>query len=267
DCAQSADRARLPSWRRAAVPKNRRAKVPGRSPRMGGGEAPGQAAGAASMRFRRRPQLTGGSETSRTICQNAAEQAFNPREEMMTHGLKPCLLSIALLCALGSVAHPQTPPRALPPAAQNNPAQPTPAATPRTVQGFVPLTDQMLRSPKPEDWLMMRGNYQGWGYSSLEQINKGNVKNLQLVWARVMEPGINESTPLIYNGVMYLGNSNDVVQAIDATDGDLIWEYRRQLPEASAFHAMHGQRKRSMALYGDRVYLATWDNFIVALDA
>src|SRR6266404_2952295 len=219
------------------------------------------------MRFRRRPQLTGGSETARTICQNATEQAFNPREEMMTHGLKPCLLSVALLCALGSVAYPQNPPRALPPGAQNNPAQPTPAATPRTVQGFVPLTDQMLRSPKPEDWLMLRGNYQGWGYSPLEQINKTNVKNLQLVWARVMEPGINESTPLVYNGVMYLGNSNDVVQAIDATNGDLIWEYRRPLPEASTFHAMHGQRKRSMALYGDRVYLATWDNFIVALDA
>src|SRR5712672_1521929 len=125
----------------------------------------------------------------------------------------------------------------------------------------------MLRAPKPEDWLMLRGNYQGWGYSPLEQINKTNVKNLQLVWARVMEPGINESTPLVYNGVMYLGNSNDVVQAIDATNGDLIWEYRRQLPEASTFHAMHGQRKRSIAIYGDRVYLATWDNFVVALDA
>jgi len=185
----------------------------------------------------------------------------------MTPMMKRCVLGAALFCALGTLGHAQNPPRALPLGAQNNPAQPTPSATPRTVQGFVPLNDQMLRAPKPEDWLMLRGNYQGWGYSSLEQINKTNVKNLQLVWARVMEPGINESTPLVYNGVMYLGNSNDVVQAIDATNGDLLWEYRRQLPEASAFHAMHGQRKRSIALHGDRVYLATWDNFIVALDA
>src|SRR5260370_37363973 len=99
------------------------------------------------------------------------------------------VLSMALLCAVSWVAHAQTPPRALPPAAQNNPAQPTPTATPRTLQSFLPLTDQMLRAPKPEDWLMLRGNYQGWGYSPLEQINKTNVKNLQLVWARVMEPG------------------------------------------------------------------------------
>ena len=79
------------------------------------------------------------------------------------------------------------------------------------MKGYLPVTDQMLRNPKPEDWLMLRGNYQGWGYSQLEQINKGNVKNLQLVWARVMEPGINESTPIVSNGVIYLGNSNDVV--------------------------------------------------------
>ena len=82
--------------------------------------------------------------------------------------LKSCLLSVALLGALGSTGHPQS--------------------TPRTVPNFVPVTDQMMRAPKPEDWMMHRNNYQSWGYSPLEQINKGNVKNLQLVWARVMEP-------------------------------------------------------------------------------
>ena len=167
----------------------------------------------------------------------------------MSLAIKHCLISAALLCALGSAGQ-----------AQNTPAT-------RGVANFVPVTDQMLRNPSPNDWLMMRGNYQGWGYSQLEQINKGNVKNLQLVWARVMEPGINESTPIVHNGVMYLGNSNDVVQAIDATNGDLLWEYRHPLPEAAAFHGMLGQRKRSVALYGDNVYFVTWDNYVVALDA
>ena len=167
----------------------------------------------------------------------------------MSLAIKRCLISAALLCALGSAGQ-----------AQNTPAT-------RGVANFVPVTDQMLRNPSPNDWLMLRGNYQGWGYSQLEQINKGNVKNLQLVWARVMEPGINESTPIVHNGVMYLGNSNDVVQAIDATNGDLLWEYRHPLPEAAAFHGMLGQRKRSVALYGDNVYFVTWDNYVVALDA
>ena len=94
--------------------------------------------------------------------------------------IKKSLLSAALLCALVSTGH----------------AQAT-GPTPRTVSNFVTITDQMMRAPKPEDWMMHRNNYQAWGYSPLEQINKGNVKNLQLVWARVMEPGINEMTPLI----------------------------------------------------------------------
>jgi hypothetical protein len=70
-----------------------------------------------------------------------------------------------------------------------------------------------MRAPKPEDWLIHRGNYQAWGYSSLDQINKANVKTLQLVWSRNMEAGANEATPLVYNGVMYLGNPGDVIQA------------------------------------------------------
>jgi alcohol dehydrogenase (cytochrome c) len=114
---------------------------------------------------------------------------------------------------------------------------------------------------------MYRGNYGGWGYSPLDQVNKTNVKNLQLAWSRVMEPGSNEITPIVYNGVMYLGNPGDVIQALDATTGDLIWEYRHPLPPRESFPITLGQRKRSIALYGNFVIFATWDNFIVGLDA
>ena len=60
---------------------------------------------------------------------------------------------------------------------------------PDKLKNFVPVTDAIMRAPKPEDWLMYRGNYAGWAYSQLDQINKGNVKNLQLVWSRAMAPG------------------------------------------------------------------------------
>jgi alcohol dehydrogenase (cytochrome c) len=135
------------------------------------------------------------------------------------------------------------------------------------VSNFVTVTDQIIRSPKPEDWMIYRGNYEAWGYSRLDRINKANVKNLQLVWSRAMEPGINQATPLVYNGVMFLGNPGDVIQAIDAATGDLLWEYRHPLPPASEIPAVHGQRKRSIALYGDNVYTVTWDNIVLALDA
>src|SRR4029453_16762207 len=100
------------------------------------------------------------------------------------------------------------------------------------------------------DWLIHRGNYQAWGYSPLDQINKTTVKNLQLVWSRVMEAGINQATPLIYNGVMYLGNPGDVIQAIDAATGDLMWEYRHPMPAREKFPSALGQRKGSISLYG-----------------
>jgi alcohol dehydrogenase (cytochrome c) len=182
----------------------------------------------------------------------------------MRQPIKELVIGVALLGGAGLAGHAQTP---TPPPQNNLVAPQTPTATPRSVAAFVPVTDQTMRAPKPEDWLMYRGNYQGWGYSPLDQINKANVKGLQLVWARVMEPGINEATPIVYNGVMYLGNPGDVIQAIDAANGDLIWEYRYPLPATTSFRSTHGQRKRSIALYGDRVYFVTWDNHVVALEA
>jgi alcohol dehydrogenase (cytochrome c) len=142
-----------------------------------------------------------------------------------------------------------------------------PTKTLRPVTNFVSVTDQIIKAPKPENWQLYRGNYQGWGHSPLDQINKGNVKNLQLVWSRAMEQGINQATPLVYDGVMYLGHPGDVIQAIDAATGDLMWEYRHPLPPATSFRSNHGQRKRAIALYGDKVYTVTWDNIVVALDA
>jgi alcohol dehydrogenase (cytochrome c) len=167
---------------------------------------------------------------------------------------KEVLLSTVLLCALGLTGRSQTP-------------EPSPTKTRRAVPNFVTVTDQAMRAPKPEDWLLHRANYQAWGYSPLDQINKANVKGLQLVWSRTMEPGANETTPLVYNGVMYLGNPGDVIQAIDAASGDLLWEYRHPLPPIASLHNGLGQRKRSIALYGDQIYFVSWDNFVVSLDA
>jgi alcohol dehydrogenase (cytochrome c) len=139
---------------------------------------------------------------------------------------------------------------------------------PNALTDYAPVTEDMLRHPDPSDWLMMRGNYEGYGFSKLNQINKSNVDNLQLVWARGMEPGINEATPIVYKGVMFLGNPNDVIQAIDATTGELLWQYRRNLPTLAQFHNNPwGQRKRSVFLYDDKVYTVTRDNFLLALDA
>jgi alcohol dehydrogenase (cytochrome c) len=146
----------------------------------------------------------------------------------------------------------------------------TPAAAPRgitlagEVKNYQPVTDAMLRDPDPGDWLMIRRNYQAWSHSPLTQIGTGNVKDLQLVWSWAMLDGAaaNEPTPIVHNGVMFLANIGNVVQALDARTGELIWE-NRVGPETS-----NGQGAiRSLALYQDKVYLTTTDVRLMALEA
>ena len=96
---------------------------------------------------------------------------------------------------------------------------------------FIPVTDAMLQEPAPGDWLMWRRTLDSWGFSPLEQIDRSNVGELQLVWSRGLTAGSQQGTPLIYDGVLYMPNPNDVIQAIDAVTGDLRWEYRRPIPD------------------------------------
>ena len=143
----------------------------------------------------------------------------------------------------------------------------SPTKTLKAVPNFTTVTDQAMRAPRPSDWLMDRGNYQGWGYSPLEQINKTNVKTLQLAWSRAMGPGPNQATPIVYDGIMYLASPSDLIQALDARTGDLLWEYKHPLPPEEMFQNDQGQKKRSLVLYGNRVFFVTWDNMVVSLDA
>jgi alcohol dehydrogenase (cytochrome c) len=131
------------------------------------------------------------------------------------------------------------------------------------VKNFRPVTDDMLRNPPPGDWLMMRRNYQAWSYSPLNQITRDNVKDLQLAWVWAMnEGGSNQPTPLVHDGIMYLANTLNMVQALDAATGDLIWEHHVGPSTAIGFGAM-----RNMAIYGDTLLFATTDARLVALDA
>src|SRR5687767_1359398 len=79
-----------------------------------------------------------------------------------------------------------------------------------------PVTDAMLRQPDPADWLMWRRTHDAWGYSPLAQIDTTNVGRLAMVWSRPLSAGLQEGTPLVHDGVMFMPNPSDVVQAIDA---------------------------------------------------
>src|ERR1051326_6251366 len=131
-------------------------------------------------------------------------------------------------------------------------------------QNFVPVTDAMLASPDAGDWLMVSRTYDEHRYSPLNQITKGNVAQLRMAWARALPGGTQESTPLVYRGVMYLFAPGATIQAVDATNGDLIWEYGRKYPPGTV---PTRAREKSLAIYEDMIYFAAPDGFLVAIDA
>ena len=140
-------------------------------------------------------------------------------------------------------------------------AQQPPAAA------FVPVTDAILQNPDPADWLMWRRTLNSWGYSPLNQITRNNVRNLQLVWTRGLNPGIQEGTPLVYRGTLYFPNPMDVVQAFDAKSGDLKWEYRRKLPDDLGKFFPVPAINRNLAIYENLIIDTSADDFVYALDA
>lgn len=131
------------------------------------------------------------------------------------------------------------------------------------VPRVTPVTDEMLKNPPAGDWLMARRNYQAWSYSPLDEITTANVQGLRLAWAWNMnEGGSNQQMPLVHDGVVYLTNTMNEVQAIDGATGELIWANQVGPNRAIGFGSM-----RNLAIYQDKIYLATTDAHLVALDA
>ena len=131
---------------------------------------------------------------------------------------------------------------------------------------FEPVTDEMLQNPSPEDWLMWRRTLDGWGYSPLDQITRDNVGELRMIWTRALGRGSQQGTPLAYDGVLYMPNPRDVIQAIDATTGDLLWEHRREVPENVGEGGLV-TNNRNIAIYGTLIIDTSVDDHVFALDA
>lgn len=134
---------------------------------------------------------------------------------------------------------------------------------------FRSVTTEMLTNPDPADWLMINRTYDEQRFSPLQQIDTTNVAGLQLAFSRGLPVGTNETTPIVHDGVMYLIAPGASLQAIDATTGDLIWEYFRNYPKemAAVIGAAGLSRSKSIAVYQDMIYFTAPDGYVVAIDA
>ena len=116
------------------------------------------------------------------------------------------------------------------------------------VENYAPVTDAALRDPDPGDWPMIRRDYGASNYSPLDQIDRSNIDRLELAWVYSMtdRDGRDQPAPMAYNGVIYVNNPPNVMQALDGRTGELIWEARISGP--LNYHPMRGS-----ALYDDKV--------------
>jgi alcohol dehydrogenase (cytochrome c) len=131
------------------------------------------------------------------------------------------------------------------------------------VKNYVPVTQQMLENPSPNDWLMFSRTYDNQRYSPLNQITTSNVSQLGLAWSRGLGAGQTETVPLVHNGVMYMIAPGAIVQALDATNGDLLWEFKAKVTAAQAGQS----RPKALAIFEDIIAYTAPDSTVIGLDA
>ena len=147
-------------------------------------------------------------------------------------------------------------------AAAQNESWGTGAAQPLAIHHPAPVSAATLRNPPASDWLSFRRTLDGWAYSPLTQIKPGNVRNLRLAWSRPLPSGGYEGTPLVHNGVMYIIEPSDAIEAVDAGTGDLIWSFRRKYAEGFG----GGGSKRNAAIFENLLINSSADGFVYAVD-
>jgi len=136
------------------------------------------------------------------------------------------------------------------------------------VLGAADITQDKLRQSQSDDanWLMYGKNYSGWRYSALRQINTATVKDLTPQW--IFQSGTLgklESTPLVYDGMMYATGPTNHAYGLDLATGRPIWHYAKPLPPGVSICC--GQVNRGFAALGNKLFKVNLESKLVALDA
>ncbi|HTB14166.1 MAG TPA: PQQ-dependent dehydrogenase, methanol/ethanol family [Bryobacteraceae bacterium] len=117
-----------------------------------------------------------------------------------------------------------------------------------------------------QDWTSYGNNALGWRYSELDQINTENVARLTPQWMyQTNVPGKNETTPLVFDGMMYVTGPSNNAWALDAMTGRPIWSYKKALP--ANVNLCCGQVNRGFAVRGNTLFKVDLQGTLVALDA
>ena len=128
--------------------------------------------------------------------------------------------------------------------------------------------ERILHSDKePQNWLTYGGNYASQRFSGLKQITPQNASALRMTWVYQMRGGgALESTPIVVDGIMYVTEPPSNVTALDAHTGKTLWHYDPVIPRDLVAIGLF-PTNRGVAVLNDKVYVATIDARLIALDA
>jgi len=141
-------------------------------------------------------------------------------------------------------------------------AAPAAAITPVTADRIINADDE------PGNWLSTGRTYDEQRFSPLQQINDRNVSALGLAWYYDLDTSRGqEATPIIVDGTMYVTTAWSMVKALDAKTGALKWAYDPKVPKEWGVYACCDVVNRGVAVWENKVYFATLDGRLIALDA
>jgi PQQ-dependent dehydrogenase (methanol/ethanol family) len=133
----------------------------------------------------------------------------------------------------------------------------------------IPTVSQSMLNSAAKDsknFLATNGNYDQTRFHPADEITTKNVKGLHVAW--IFQTDVRESmetSPIVVNGVMYVTTSFDHLYALNAQTGEQLWHYKHDMGPITVYCC--GPNNRGAAVLGDKVYLATLDSKLDAIDA
>jgi len=127
------------------------------------------------------------------------------------------------------------------------------------------IADESITS----DWLAYGRTHNERRFSPIEDISESNVANLKVDWYIDLPNDVGlVSTPLVVDGILYFTGTMNIIRAVDAINGNLIWQYDPEVGKAVKGKRQVGWvHSRGISFYEGKVFTATWDGRLIALDA
>lgn len=142
------------------------------------------------------------------------------------------------------------------------------SSTKLTSKSITPVTSAKIIEAPTSSWLSHGGDYNEQRHSKLKTLNTDNVAELGLEWSYDLgtSRGI-EATPIVHDGLMFVTSTWNIVHALDARTGKKLWSFDPEVDKKQAAYACCDVVNRGVAIWGDKIFTATIDGRLIALDA